>query len=919
MSSDEAPHDMLNELRLINPYPSVDSDHGGSDQDSSQHDFSQLEEEGQSVIEVAISRAQSRLMSPLTSAAEKSAAFGELRRDGLYDGSADHHHREEAFEDIESDKHAAGTRTPESRHTEVDNNDSATSKIPSPWTAKPKLFQETDDGRKSHRESLRPRPRASSGPAGVLADLNIKRFMSGFDLPSLPRGSIFKDFSIPSLSSMLSGIKDSPDSDRTVSRSKRSSLNFTQALHRNNSDPLDQFPILKPAKKDDSTSSEVTNGTSGQVLRQRPSIHLQTSLSPSGPRQESTDLASQLKHIPQSSPSRLRRATSDGSLKLRSAVSRGSSLGDDTRWENVQEQVNSRFKAIMDSFQDSSIKLPSIPNLPSMNFGPFRADLTKKSLSSDLQYIGNVDARMLYRDVGAMTQNGQNPTTTSSTAAPGRSPKSAHHHFNGALEELTGDLVIMGGYRGSILRSAKPPHRQLWVPVKVGLNLRKVNLEVGLYPDDEQNMKETIIPSGMLTHIGPVDISRRLFKRLRACKNAQEGKLRIHDYGYDWRLSPHLLSRRLIEFLETLPSNATNVPKYERGATVIAHSVGGLVTRHAVNQRPELVAGVVYAGVPQHCVNILGPLRNGDEVLLSSRVLTAQVNFTFRTSYVLLPEHGKCFIDKHTKEEYPVDFFNVETWREYALSPLVAPTMPSLGHGEKKSLLESMSASLPSLPIPAKRSSASFNIGKEQTGEAKDTMAKAANTASTKIDDVTHPDNRTINMAMGNSHHVRSMTSSHNGNPSLSIHNTIPLPEALAYLERTLSSILAFKRALAFYPPHHTHNLYPPVAVLYGTSVPTVLGARVSGRDGIKRADAYDDLVFASGDGVCLAKAAMLPEGYEVCGTKGGRVRTERGHVGLLGDLEAVGKCLQSVLKARRRGVGCGLDEGDEVPGITVQ
>jgi hypothetical protein len=45
---------------------------------------------------------------------------------------------------------------------------------------------------------------------------------------------------------------------------------------------------------------------------------------------------------------------------------------------------------------------------------------------------------------------------------------------------LTGDVIVLGGYRGSVLRSAKPPHRQLWVPVKVGLNLRKVNLEVGL-------------------------------------------------------------------------------------------------------------------------------------------------------------------------------------------------------------------------------------------------------------------------------------------------------------------------------------------------------------------------------------------------------------------------------------------------------
>lgn len=188
-----------------------------------------------------------------------------------------------------------------------------------------------------------------------------------------------------------------------------------------------------------------------------------------------------------------------------------------------------------------------------------------------------------------------------------KSPKPTHSSLDNALEKLTGDLVIMGGYRGSILRSAKPPFQQLWVPLKVGLNIRKVDLEVGLTQEDEEKMHEKIIASGMLSHIGPIDMGRRLLRRLRLCTNAQEGRLRIHEYGYDWRLSPHLLSRRLVEFLERLPCNRPGIPKHERGATVIAHSMGGLITRHAVNHCPSLFAGVVYAGVPQHCINILGP------------------------------------------------------------------------------------------------------------------------------------------------------------------------------------------------------------------------------------------------------------------------------------------------------------------------
>ncbi|MBE7180118.1 MAG: hypothetical protein INR71_02735 [Terriglobus roseus] len=111
---------------------------------------------------------------------------------------------------------------------------------------------------------------------------------------------------------------------------------------------------------------------------------------------------------------------------------------------------------------------------------------------------------------------------------------------------------------------------------------------------------------------------------------------------------------------------------------------------------------------------------------------------------------------------------------------------------------------------------------------------------------------------------------------------------------------------MAFRPDLDAANLYPPAAVIYGKSTPTVYGARVHGREGIKHADAYDDLAFASGDGVVLARAAMLPQGYVP--VRGGVVSSERGHVTLLGDLEAVGKCLCALGKAHARGVGGGLE-----------
>ena len=459
-----------------------------------------------------------------------------------------------------------------------------------------------------------------------------------------------------------------------------------------------------------------------------------------------------------------------------------------------------------------------------------------------------------------------------------------------ALESLTGDVVVMGGYRGSVLRSSKS-HRQLWVPVKVGLNIRKVNLEVGLGPEDEEEMEKHIFASGMLQNIGPVDISRRLFKRLRECDNARAGKLRVHDYGYDWRLSPHLLSRRLIEFLKKLPSNQPGVLMASRGALVIAHSLGGVITRHAVNRQPELFSGVVYAGTPQRCINVLGPLRNGDVVLLNEKVLTAQVNFSLRTTFAFLPEDGFCFIDKVTQEEYPVDFYNVEDWVKHRLSPCVSgPALPSLSRSSTFGSLMSLSDSLPSLPLRGRSNShqqkrADQDMSGRGLDAVKDKNAQlgAAITSAGSVPPLPWSPTTAATPTTGSATHSR----------------------YVAYLERTLAETKKFRSELAHNPKHQENNVYPPLAVLYAKDIPTVYAARVAGREGIACADAYDDLVFRGGDGVVLARESMLPAGYELA--KDGRICTDRGHIGILGDLNAVGRALEAVMKGRRKGIGMGV------------
>lgn len=868
------------------------------------------DEDAQSLIGFSMSRVATRLKSPRTPAAEKAAAMEDLEGGGLFDHDVETPPAEDGLrpENPSSpgspqSKGKPGPPAPESLEAAQPTGSWSLGKLPSPnseepafptpWHSGPKplAVEPKEHARQSATAGVfggdRPRTKSFSGGAEALRKLLPKA------LPSIVQvGNLFAS----------------------------SSSSAGKTRHRGSLSSPREPSLPRP-------------GASSASGSPRPSAHQSQWLEPiTAARLQRTS-----KPTPAGSqqPPMLRRSTSDNST-LYNPLSRASSLGDDSRFENHREQVNSRVKAIRDSLQDrSSFRLPQLPTMPT-NFPsiPSIPSMISHTFSSSLDILNNnfvVPARWRSNSTNAVLPDILPVTITkkrSSIAAPTAIPaqdsaavlkpetdveigrpvtEGPNSTFlDRAMESLTGDVVIMGGYRGSILRSTKT-HRQVWVPVKVGLNIRKVNLEVGLEPEDEERMAEKIYPSGMLQNIGPVDISKRLFKRLSESENAKNGKLRIWNYGYDWRLSPHLLSRRLQKFLEGLPSNNSSTcgsMDGDRGALVIAHSLGGLITRHVVNQRPDLFSGVIYAGVPQSCINILGPLRNGDAVLLSSRVLTAQVNFTLRTSFVLLPEDGACFVDIKTKEKYPIDFFDLNTWIKYRLSPCIDPPLPpknpsSSGFGGRLSLPSSL------LPAPVKKSLSGISSPTHMNREDDSSPPTKTTRAADVIRGIENGTDRTLAPQMaGMGNQSNPVNKGQSTNSSVSTAVTIPRDKAIAYLERTLRETKKFKEELHFNPNHSTTNAYPPLALIYGKSIPTCCGAKVDGIDSIPCADVYDNLAFASGDGVCLAKEAMLPEGYKA--VYGGRIRSDRGHVTLLGDLNAVGRAIEAVMKGRMKGIGRG-------------
>lgn len=823
-----------------NPSPAADSSEGEEDLYG--------EDAAQSFIQPALSPVVTYLTSPKTPAAEKAAAMDRII-DGYFNDAGASKEQESMDQVIAgyfdgtsiNRQDSSGDDTPTQEKPRPQRSDKThegpageTASSPttttlashprhmepptSPWRTGPKEIVVTSSTSESHKPALASvfsqsrHRRSSSGGAEALRRLSKA-------LPSISLPSNFMPNRLPTPSFFSSG--------STSSRSEsRDHTPPSQSPRLGQSSHASTFPMIISRKQ----TPPMQDADRNTGISRQPSNASKKSLA-------------------------IRRSTSDDSM-LYHSLSRMSSFGDDQRFTHVREQVNSRFKAIVDSFDTPSFKLPS---MPSTLLSPLKkAEFSASELNLDTSRSSSMRTLKVPRDP-----------------------------LDSVLEHLTGDLVILGGYRGSILRSAEPPHRQLWVPMKVGLKVRKVNLEVGLNPEDEENMEQSIIPSGMLKNIGPVDISKRLFKRVRECENARSGKLRIHDYGYDWRLSPHLLSRKLIEFLRKLPSNQGEDPS---GALVIAHSLGGVITRHAVNQAPELFSGVVYAGAPQRCINILGPLRNGDAVLLNEKVLTAHVNFTLRTTWVFLPEDGYCFIDKVTNDEYPVDFYDINEWVKYRLCPSVSdPALPPFTAKRVGSLGSFLSLS-----------ELSISRGRSSSDPAAKRHGPTASPQRKLVKD------RGLAPQMDSS--SSSTEQQQEETNAVSPQDKSDRSKNLAYLARTLAETKRFRAELQHNPAHQAANAYPPIAVLYGKEIPTVFAARVACREAIPCQDAYDNLAFGSGDGVVLAKQAMPPPGYEIA--KGGRISTDKGHISILGDLSAVGQALQAVTRGRAKGIGLGADAG---------
>lgn len=283
-------------------------------------------EDAASIIQPSISRAATRMTSPTTPAVEKAAAIGAEYPFASLDGTVQPEHAPESgpIQQVWRPSYSPPN-----------------SGLPHPWTTGPKEFVVSQSDTQNQK---------SEAPKGALSSVfgktRQRRSSSGGTdtLKKLAKA-------LPSLSistSRLSSI--STTSFGALSSSpKKTGPHVPSSPTRHTTyppDPAQPHAQHHPQPAVETSMHHATDlmalGDGTQTSRPaRPEIHRLAS---------TASIRSQ----------RLRRSASDDSL-LYNTLSRVSSFGDDARFDQVKNQVNSRFKAIMDSFPDRpTFKLPQV-------------------------------------------------------------------------------------------------------------------------------------------------------------------------------------------------------------------------------------------------------------------------------------------------------------------------------------------------------------------------------------------------------------------------------------------------------------------------------------------------------------------------------------------------------------------------------
>jgi pimeloyl-ACP methyl ester carboxylesterase len=250
-------------------------------------------------------------------------------------------------------------------------------------------------------------------------------------------------------------------------------------------------------------------------------------------------------------------------------------------------------------------------------------------------------------------------------------------------------VIIIHGALGSRL-SNRETGEEAW-PGALGKlvfsNYR--NLELEIDPDTLTPAKPTLQPAGIAREIGGVDFYGHILTVLEDAggyTRTQPGDptsafvKRYYTFTYDWRLDIVDSARRLDAFIEQI---RTDYGKPDLEVDIVAHSLGGLITRYYVrygtndvlndNDFPVTQAGaqkirrVALLGTPNlGSAGALRTLMRGYKVIFGT--IPTEVVATFPSTYQVLPHAIIDWFVTTTGKVLERDQFDYNFWRRFHFS-----------------------------------------------------------------------------------------------------------------------------------------------------------------------------------------------------------------------------------------------------------
>jgi pimeloyl-ACP methyl ester carboxylesterase len=228
-----------------------------------------------------------------------------------------------------------------------------------------------------------------------------------------------------------------------------------------------------------------------------------------------------------------------------------------------------------------------------------------------------------------------------------------------AAETVQRPLVVVAGILGSKL--CTPTGEVVWGNGSSLSNFTRLQLNV--------DTPETLVPCGMIDKIevfGPLYSIKAYTGLLNYLATLGFDKSNLHLFDYDWRQSNFDTAKKFKKFIEDRQKDGRLPGRFD----IIAHSMGGIVTRIYLNENPAApVNKVVYFGTPfLGSANALGMLSEGwgsfSNWLAGGMDKIRDVVISMPGFMELLPRYdGCCYMRKSNKSRRDIDVFDAEQWK----------------------------------------------------------------------------------------------------------------------------------------------------------------------------------------------------------------------------------------------------------------